>query len=135
MIGISQVGSQPITSIAWILTLRLLITLSKDGTFQVWKTRVINNPNMPPMQANFFELAGTESIDITKILSQCGGEAIYPLPRIKALVVHPKLKFSALLFANVTSEDNLKNRTAYTREGRKQHFAVLQSARGPLGEY
>lgn len=38
--------------------LRLLLTLSKDGTVQVWKTRVIINPNRPPMQANFFEPAG-----------------------------------------------------------------------------
>ncbi|KAF9622667.1 hypothetical protein IFM89_032588 [Coptis chinensis] len=59
MIGITQVGLQPITSIAWIPTLRLLITLSKDGTLQVWKTRVINNPNRHPMQTNFFELAAS----------------------------------------------------------------------------
>lgn len=130
MIGITQVGSQPITSIAWLPMLRLLITLLKDGTLQVWKTRVIINPNRPPMQANFFEPAAIESIDITKVLSQCGGEAIYPLPRIKALVVHSKLNFAALLFANVTGGDNAKNRSAYTREGRKQLFTVLQSARG-----
>ncbi|KAL5705822.1 hypothetical protein ACHQM5_024065 [Ranunculus cassubicifolius] len=130
MIGITQVGSQPITSIAWLPMLRLLVTLSKDGTLQVWKTRVVINPNRPPMQANFFEPAAIESIDVTKILSQCGGEAVYPLPRIKALVVHPKLNFSALLFANMTGGDNLKSRAAYTREGRKQLFAVLQSARG-----
>ncbi|EEF39996.1 nucleotide binding protein, putative [Ricinus communis] len=105
MIGITQVGSQPITSIAWLPTLRLLVTVSKDGTLQVWKTRVILNPNRPPMQANFFESAGIESIDIPRILSQ-GGET------------------------NVTGGDNLKNRAAYTREGRKQLFAVLQSARG-----
>lgn len=29
--------------------------------------------------------------------------------------------------------DNLKSRAAYTREGRKQLFAVLQSARGSTG--
>ncbi|XP_042493675.1 uncharacterized protein LOC122073198 [Macadamia integrifolia] len=58
MIGITQVGSQPITSIAWVSTLRLLVTLSKDGSLQVWKIRVILNPNRPPMQANFFEPAG-----------------------------------------------------------------------------
>lgn len=130
MIGITQVGSQAITSIEWLPMLRLLITLLKDGTLQVWKTRVIINPNRPPMQANFFEPAAIESIDITKVLSQCGGEAIYPLPRIKDIVVHSKLNFAALLFANVTGGDNVKNRSAYTREGRKQLFAVLQSARG-----
>lgn len=29
--------------------------------------------------------------------------------------------------------DNMKNRASYTREGRKQLFAVLQSARGSSG--
>lgn len=33
----------------------------------------------------------------------------------------------------MTGADNLKNRAAYTREGRKQLFAVLQSARGSSG--
>ncbi|KAF6155820.1 hypothetical protein GIB67_039151 [Kingdonia uniflora] len=130
MIGITQVGSQPITSLAWIPMLRLLLTLSKDGSLQVWKTRVIVNPNRPPMQANFFEPAAIESIDVTKVLSQRGGDAIYPLPRIKALVVHSKLNLAVLLFANVTGGDNTKNRAAYTRDGRKHLFSVLQNARG-----
>ncbi|CAK9166457.1 unnamed protein product [Ilex paraguariensis] len=130
MIGITQVGSQPITSVAWLPMSHSLVTLSKDGTLQVWKTRVILNPNRPPMQANFFEPAAIESIDIPRILSQQGGEAVYPLPQIKALEVHPKLNLAALLFASMTGGDNRKNRAAYTREGRKQLFAVLQSARG-----
>ncbi|WCJ31093.1 Transducin/WD40 repeat-like superfamily protein [Euphorbia peplus] len=130
MIGIMQVGSQPITSIAWLPTLRLLVTVSKDGTLQVWKTRAMINPNRPSMQVNFFESAGIESIDIPRILSQKGGEAVYPLPRIRVLEVHSKLNLAALLFANTTGVDNVKNRAAYTREGRKQLFAVLQSARG-----
>ncbi|KAL3813601.1 hypothetical protein ACJIZ3_014869 [Penstemon smallii] len=130
MIGITQVGSQPITSVAWLPMLRLLVTLSKDGSIQVWKTRVVVNPNRPPMQANFFEPAAIESIDIPRILSQQGGEAVYPLPRIRALEVHPKLNLAAVLFANMGGGDNKKNRSAYTREGRKQLFAVLQSARG-----
>ncbi|KAI8542191.1 hypothetical protein RHMOL_Rhmol08G0119000 [Rhododendron molle] len=142
MIGIIQVGSQPITSVSWLSTLRLLVTLSKDGALQVWKTRVMLNPNRPPMQANFFEPAAIESLDILRILSQAGGEAVYPLPRIKSLEVHSKLNLAALLFAvkfgnlhidahlNITGGDNRKNRAAYTREGRKQLFAVLQSARG-----
>lgn len=54
----TQVGSQPITSLSWLPLLRLLVTLSKDGSIQVWKTRVMLNPNRPPMQANFFEPAG-----------------------------------------------------------------------------
>lgn len=54
----TQVGSQPITSVAWLPVLRLLVTLSRDGSLQAWKTRVILNPNRPPMQANFFEPAG-----------------------------------------------------------------------------
>ncbi|KAL7141351.1 hypothetical protein ABFS83_08G047500 [Erythranthe nasuta] len=130
MIGITQVGSQPITSIAWLPILRLLVTLSKDGSVQVWKTRVVVNPNRPPMQANFFEPAAIESIDIPRILSQQGGEAVYPLPRIRGLEVHPKLNLATILFAGMGGGDNRKNRAAYTREGRKQLFAVLQSARG-----
>ncbi|KAM1509507.1 hypothetical protein ACFX10_018660 [Malus domestica] len=130
MIGITQVGSQPIASVSWLPLLRVLVTMSKDGTLQVWKTRVIINPNRPPMQANFFEPAAIESLDIPRILSQQGGEAAYPLPRIKTLEVHPKLNLAALLFANMTGGDNVKNRAAYTREGRKQLFAVLQGARG-----
>ncbi|XVF17724.1 hypothetical protein REPUB_Repub10bG0148300 [Reevesia pubescens] len=130
MIGITQVGSQPITSVAWVPMLRLLVILSKDGSLQVWKTRLIVNPNKPPTQVNFFEPASIESLDILRVLSQQGGEAVYPLPRIRALEVHPKLNLAALLFANMTGGDNLKNRAAYTREGRKQLFAVLQSARG-----
>lgn len=130
MIGITQVGSQPITSLAWLPQLRLLVTVSKDGNLQAWKTRVMLNPNRPPMQANFFEAAAIESIDIPRILSQQGGEAVYPLPRIKSLEVHPKLNLAALLFVNKAGGDNVKNRAAYTREGRKQLFAVLQTARG-----
>lgn len=42
---------------------------------------------------------GIESIDIPRVLSQQGGEAVYPLPKIKALEVHPKLNLAALLFA------------------------------------
>lgn len=34
----------------------------------------------------------------------------------------------------MTGGDNVKNRAAYTREGRKQLFAVLQGARGSSGE-
>lgn len=99
MIGITQVGSQPITSVAWLPLLQLLVTLSKDGTLQVWKTRVILNPNKPPVQANFFEPAAIEPMDIPRILSQQGGEAVYPLPRIRALEVHPRMNLAALLFA------------------------------------
>ncbi|KAI4386694.1 hypothetical protein MLD38_004605 [Melastoma candidum] len=130
MIGITQVGSQPITSVAWLPVLRLLVTVSKDGNLQVWKTRVTVNPNRPPMQANFFEPAAIESIDIPRILSQQGGETVYPLPRIRALEVHPKLNLAAVLFASMAGSENPKNRAAFTREGRKQLFAVLQSARG-----
>ncbi|PPS15234.1 hypothetical protein GOBAR_AA05342 [Gossypium barbadense] len=134
MIGITQVGSQPIASVAWLSMLRLLIILSKDGTLHVWKTRLEVNPNKPPTQVNFFEPASIESLDIPRLLSQQGGEAVYPLPRIKALEVHPKLNLAALLFANMTSAD-MKNRAAYTREGRKQLFAVLQSARGSSASF
>ncbi|GMH14770.1 hypothetical protein Nepgr_016611 [Nepenthes gracilis] len=130
LIGIIQVGSQAITSVSWLPMSRLLATLSKDGSLQVWKTRVILNANRPPVQANFFEPAAIETIDIPQILSQKGGEVSYPLPRLKALEVHPKLNMAALLFANTAGGENLKNKAAFTREGRKQLFAVLQSARG-----
>uniref|UniRef100_A0A803ML68 Transducin/WD40 repeat-like superfamily protein n=1 Tax=Chenopodium quinoa TaxID=63459 RepID=A0A803ML68_CHEQI len=129
MIGITQVGSQPITSVAWLPALRLIATLSKDGSLQVWKTRVVLNPNRAPMQASFFEPAAIESLDIPKILSQQGGEVAYPLPRVRALEVHTKLNMASLLFAKMANVDNVKNK-AFTREGRKQLFAVLQSARG-----
>lgn len=43
--------------------------------------------------------AEIEAIDIPRILSQQGGEAVYPLPRIKALEVHSKLNLAALLFS------------------------------------
>ena len=43
--------------------------------------------------------AAIESIDIPRILSQQGGEAVYPLPRIKALEFHPKSNLAALVFA------------------------------------
>lgn len=43
--------------------------------------------------------AAIESLDIPRILSQQGGEAVYPLPLIRALEVHPKLNLAALLFA------------------------------------
>ncbi|RHN54057.1 putative transcription factor WD40-like family [Medicago truncatula] len=99
MIGITQVGSQPITSVAWVTTLRILVTLSKDGNMKVWRLRVLVNPNRPPMPANFFEPAAIESIDIPRILSQQGGEAVYPLPRIKAIEFHPKSNLAALVFA------------------------------------
>ncbi|KAG0492776.1 hypothetical protein HPP92_006174 [Vanilla planifolia] len=130
MIGIIQVGSHPIVSVSWLPSLRMLVTVSKDGTLQVWKTHVMVNSNRQPMQANFFEHAAIESIDVTSILSHKGGEAVYPLPRVKNLVVHPKMNLAALIFVHVTGGDNPKHRAAYTREGRKQLFAVLQNARG-----
>ncbi|KAH0464369.1 hypothetical protein IEQ34_007155 [Dendrobium chrysotoxum] len=130
MIGITQAGSHPITSIAWLPSLRLLVTVSRDGVLQLWKTHVMINPNRQPMQANFFEHAAIEAIDITRILSQKGGEPVYPLPRVKNLAVHPKLNLAALVFTNMPGGDKQKNRAAYTREGRKQLFTVLQSARG-----
>jgi len=43
--------------------------------------------------------AAIESIDIPRILSQQGGETVYPLPRIKSLEFHPKSNLAALVFA------------------------------------
>uniref|UniRef100_A0A0E0IJD3 Uncharacterized protein n=1 Tax=Oryza nivara TaxID=4536 RepID=A0A0E0IJD3_ORYNI len=130
MIGITQAGSQPITSVSWLPTLRLLVTISKDGALQVWKTRVIINPNRQPMETHFFEHAAIETMDITKILTLQGGEAVYPLPRIRNLAVHPKFNLAAVIFADMSGTEAAKNKAAYTREGRRQLFAVLQGARG-----
>lgn len=130
MIGIKQVGSQPIKSVSFLPMLRLLVTLSKDGNLHVWETRVTVNHNRPATQANLFEPATIESIDIPHILSQQGGEAVYPLPRVKALEFDPKLNLAALVFANVTSADTSKNKASYSKDGRKQLFTVLQSERG-----
>ncbi|RWW07072.1 hypothetical protein GW17_00029553 [Ensete ventricosum] len=95
----------------------------------------------------FSSFVAIENIDITQILSLQDGEAVYPLPRIRSLAVHPKLNLAALLFAvlrsccvtlnskqDLAGEEHVKNRAAYTRDGRKQLFAVLQSARGSNGK-
>lgn len=39
-----------------------------------------------------------------------------------------------LSYQKMASVDNIKNNRAFTREGRKQLFAVLQSARGSSGD-
>jgi len=135
MIGITQAGSQPITSVSWLPTLRLLVTITKDGALQVWKTRVIINPNRQPMETHFFERAAIETMDITKILTLQGGEAVYPLPRIKNLAVHPKFNLAAVIFADMSGTEAAKNKAAYTREGRRQLFALLQGARGSTGTF
>ena len=46
-----------------------------------------------------FHSAAIESIDVPRILSQQGGEAVYPLPRIRTIEVHSKLNLAVLLFA------------------------------------
>ncbi|OEL35932.1 hypothetical protein BAE44_0003049 [Dichanthelium oligosanthes] len=129
----TQAGSQPITSVSWLPTLRLLVTIAKDGALQVWKTRVLINPNRQPMETHFFEHAAIETMDITKILTLQGGEAVYPLPRIKNLAVHPKFNLAAVIFADMSGTEAAKNKAAYTREGRRQLFALLQGARGSTG--
>jgi hypothetical protein len=47
----------------------------------------------------FVNYAAIETMDITKILTLQGGEAVYPLPRIKNLAVHPKFNLAAVIFA------------------------------------
>lgn len=47
----------------------------------------------------FSSFVAIENIDITQILSLQDGEAVYPLPRIRSLAVHPKLNLAALLFS------------------------------------
>ncbi|KAG0484903.1 hypothetical protein HPP92_008982 [Vanilla planifolia] len=51
------------------------------------------------------------------------------------LYCHPRLPvlLTNQWFKDMAESENLKNRTAYTREGRKQLFSVLQSAKGSSG--
>lgn len=134
MIGITQVGSNAIPTVAWNPMLKLLLTVTKEGNVQAWRTRVILNPNRPPMRAQFFESAGLEAFDVANILTQQGGEAVYPLPRIKELLVHPKLNIATCLLTSAAKLEESRSRGAtLSREGRKQLFAVLQSARGSPG--
>ncbi|KAI5057844.1 hypothetical protein GOP47_0027859 [Adiantum capillus-veneris] len=134
MIGITQVGSNSLPTVVWSPKLKLLLTLTKEGNVQAWRTRVNTNPNRPPMKAQFFEPAGLESFDVANILTQQGGEAVYPLPRIKELLVHPKLNVATCVLTSAAraEESRIKGGTL-SREGRKQLFAVLQSARGSPG--
>jgi hypothetical protein len=92
-------GTIPIVSMAWHSMLQLLITLTKEGTVQVWRPRVVSNPNRPHMRANFFEAAGVEALDVPSILTQGGGGVVYPVPRIVDLLLHPKLNLATVLFA------------------------------------
>ncbi|KAI5388383.1 hypothetical protein KIW84_074178 [Lathyrus oleraceus] len=115
------VGDRKGTLLAWDVSIE-----RPNGNLHVWETRVIVNPNRPATQANLFEPAAIESIDVPRILSQQGGEAFYPLPRVKALEFHPKLNLAALVFVNVTSADTSKDKASYSKDGRKQLFTVLQ---------
>ncbi|OAE26773.1 hypothetical protein AXG93_1129s1220 [Marchantia polymorpha subsp. ruderalis] len=132
MIGITQVGSNPVAAIAWHSMLQLLLTLSKEGSVQVWKPRVILNPNRPHLRANFFEPAGLETLDVGNVLTQFGGVPVYPVPRIVDLLVHPKLNLATILFASMASgeEETRKRQLTVSKEARRQLFTVLQSARG-----
>ncbi|KAL3680721.1 hypothetical protein R1sor_023677 [Riccia sorocarpa] len=131
MVGITQVGSNPVASIQWHPMLQLLLTLSKEGAVQVWKPRVILNPHRPHLRANFFEPAGLETLDVGNVLTQFGGVPVYPVPRIVDLLVHPKLNLATILFANVASgEESKKRQLTVSKEARRQLFTVLQSARG-----
>ncbi|KAG0486664.1 hypothetical protein HPP92_008759 [Vanilla planifolia] len=113
MIGITQVGSHPITSISWLPTIELLVTVSKDGAIHVWKMRVVN-PNR--VQATFFEHAGWRGS--------------IPTSTNKKFSSPFKAQFVSLAICGYGRVGESQNRTAYTREGRKQLFSVLQSAKG-----
>ena len=41
--------------------------------------------------------AGLEVFDVANILTQQGGEAVYPLPHIKELLIHSKLNLAICL--------------------------------------
>lgn len=66
-----------------------------------------------------FRSTAIESLDIPRILSQQGGEAAYPLPRIKTLEVHTKLNLAALLFA---VKCNHLNNTHFTATASKSAY-------------
>lgn len=51
-------GVSPIVSVSWLSMLNMLVTLTKEGTVQVWRVRVNQDPNKPHMRANFLEPAG-----------------------------------------------------------------------------
>lgn len=51
-------GTSPIVSVSWLSMLNMLVTLTKEGTVQVWRARVNQDPNKPHMRANFLEPAG-----------------------------------------------------------------------------
>jgi uncharacterized phage-associated protein len=52
-------GTNPIISLSWISMLNMLVTLTKDGTVQVWRARVNSDPNKSHMRSSFLEPAGT----------------------------------------------------------------------------
>ena len=51
-------GASPITSISWLSMHNLLVSLTKEGTVSVWRTRGNLDPNKSLMRANFLESAG-----------------------------------------------------------------------------
>ncbi|MCO5598491.1 hypothetical protein L7F22_052588 [Adiantum nelumboides] len=134
MIGITQVGSNSLPTVVWSPKLKLLLTLTKEGNVHAWRTRANTNPNRPPMKAQFFEPAGLEAFDVADILTQQGGEAVYPLPRIKELLIHSKFNVATCILTSAArAEESRTKGGTLSREGRKQLFAVLQSARGSPG--
>lgn len=52
-------GTSPIISVSWMSTLNMLVTLTKEGTVQVWRARVNSDPNKSHMRVNFLEPAGS----------------------------------------------------------------------------
>lgn len=133
LIGTTQaLQGNAVSTLSWHAMHNLLVAVMKDGTVHVWRPRVLNNPNRSQLRANFFETAGMEAFDATKVLAHSGKGPVYPLPRVVDLVVHPKLNFATVLFSSVsTSGDESRTRAApVSREARRQLFAVLQGARG-----
>ncbi|KAJ0968137.1 hypothetical protein J5N97_025054 [Dioscorea zingiberensis] len=112
---------KPVVNLACHPRLPVLYVAYADGLIRAYNIQTY---------AVHYTLQPLENIDITQILSAQDGEAVYPLPRVKSFAIHPKFNLAALLFADMTSGANPKNKAAYTREGRKQLFTVLQGARG-----
>lgn len=64
-------GASPITSISWLSMLNLLVSLTKEGTVSVWRTRGNLDPNKSLMRANFLESAGNFQICVCSAMVLC----------------------------------------------------------------
>ncbi|KAG5535686.1 hypothetical protein RHGRI_023448 [Rhododendron griersonianum] len=146
MIGIIQLGSQPITSVSWLSTLRLLVTLSKDGALQVcikgWSSSLYQRMVRALHQ---FLSAAIESLDILHILSQHFMEEhakSTPISRLPLITVLDTINIiSRYEFASKTSVfcfqilGNVEFKLKHLLYSNKQHlFLVVYEFSGATNE-